>query len=67
MSEALGTGAATMYLRRLHANRANGAIVKMEPDDFFEIVRRSVQREESPLVVYTEGGWFSSSFAYIIA
>lgn len=43
------------------AIKASGAIVRVEPNDFLEILRRS----ERPLVVFAEGGFFSTNYQYL--
>ncbi len=43
------------------AIKASGAIVQVEPGDFFNLVNR--QRE--PLVVHATGGFFSSNYQYL--
>jgi hypothetical protein len=44
-----------------NAIKASGAIVQVEPHDFDAILRRS----ESPLVVRSEGGFFSRKYHYM--
>ncbi len=44
------------------AIRASGAIVKVEPVDFLALA----QRAEQPLVVYCEGGLFSTTYKYLM-
>jgi hypothetical protein len=43
------------------AIKASGAIVRMEPNDFSDILRR----QESPLVVHATGGVFNTNYQYL--
>jgi hypothetical protein len=43
------------------AIKASGAIVRMSPQDFLQIVERS----EEPLVVSAQGGFFSTKHEYL--
>lgn len=43
------------------AIKASGAIVRMTPGDFLQIVERS----EEPLVVTAQGGFFSKNYEYL--
>lgn len=45
------------------AIKASGAIVRVEPEDFTEILRRS----ERPLLVYAQGGLLSTNYQYLTA
>lgn len=45
----------------MQAIKASGAIVRVEPSDFKNLVWKSAQ----PLVVMAEGGFLSSSFQYL--
>ena len=44
-----------------NAIKASGAIIKVEPQDFVNIVRKV----DKPLVVYAEGGFLSKNFQYL--
>jgi hypothetical protein len=44
------------------AIRASGVLVEMSPGDF----QRLLQRAEHPLVVYAEGGFFSTNYQYLM-
>lgn len=44
-----------------NAIKASGAIVQVDPHDFDEILRKS----ETPLVVRSEGGFFSHKYHYL--
>lgn len=58
---AAGAVAAVEMGETFNAIKASGAIVRVEPEDFVEILRRS----ESPLVVRSEGGLFSRKYHYL--
>jgi len=45
------------------AIKASGAIVRVESADFETILARA----ENPLVVYSEGGFFSTTYQYLTA
>jgi hypothetical protein len=44
------------------AIKASGAIVRVEPLDFMALLERA----ENPLLVYHEGGFFSTSYQYLM-
>lgn len=44
-----------------NAVKASGAIVKLDPEEFMKILRKS----EEPLVVMAEGGLFSKGYEYL--
>jgi hypothetical protein len=44
------------------AIRASGVLVEMSPEDFQRLLRRA----EHPLVVYAEGGFFSTNYQYLM-
>lgn len=46
-----------------NAIKASGAIIRMDPDNFLVIV----ERNEKPLVVVSESGFFQTSFSYLTA
>ena len=54
-----GAGAAAQVIAR--AIRASGAIVRVEPEDFLNILARV----ENPLVVIAEAGWLSKKSQYL--
>lgn len=58
-AEAAVIGAAGAEMAQ--AIKASGAIIKVEPIDFMTIV----QSAENPLVVYCQGGFFSTKFQYL--
>ncbi len=58
--------AATTVIMAAHAARVNainaiGTVVKLDPSNFQKVLRRT----ERPLVVYAEGGVFSTKFLYL--
>jgi len=58
---AAGAGAAAAGAAIAQAIKASGAIVRVGPDNFMEILRRS----ERPLVVCATGGIFSTNYQYL--
>jgi hypothetical protein len=44
-----------------NATKASGVIVRVSPENFLAILRRS----ESPLVVHAAGGFFSTRYSYL--
>ena len=48
---------------RINAVRSFGVIVTVDPDEFSEIV----SRQDSPLVVQSEGGVFSTRYTYLVS
>ncbi len=44
-----------------NAIKASGTIVKVEPEDF----RTIINRQQEPLVVIAEGGFFNSKYKYL--
>ena len=54
-------GAAAAAAAIAQAIKASGAIARVQPDDFAEILRRS----ERPLVVCAQGGIFSKNYQYL--
>ncbi len=56
-SGAAGAAAAAIA----QAIKASGAIVRVEPNDFLELLYRN----EQPLVVRATGGFFSSNYQYL--
>ncbi len=57
---AAGAGAGAAALAQ--AVKASGAIVRVDPDAF----RALLWRSERPLVVVAEGGFFSTSYRYLM-
>lgn len=49
----------------INAVRACGPIVNVDPEGFIEIVGRSREHETNPLVVHSEGGWFSTHYCFL--
>ncbi len=43
------------------AIRASGVLVRVSPDDFQKILRKS----EQPLVIYAKGGFFTNNHQYL--
>jgi len=58
---AAGGAAAAAGAAIAQAIKASGAIVRVGPNDFMEILRRS----ERPLVVCATGGFFSTNYQYL--
>ncbi len=56
---AAGAGAAAIA----QAVKASGAIVRVEPDAFLALLWRS----ETPLVVVAAGGFFSTTYKYLMS
>ena len=66
MSNVAATNAAAAYHAMvLNAVRSWGPIVKVESDEFQDILRRSMEIEPNPLVLVAEGGWFSTVYSYL--
>jgi hypothetical protein len=61
MMSAGASAAAAGAAAAAQAIKASGAIVRVEPDDFLEILRR----QQEPLVVHATGGLFSTSYQYL--
>jgi hypothetical protein len=60
---AAGSSAASAAAAVAQANKASGAIVRVEPLDFQAIL----SRVEEPLVVTAEGGFFGVNYQYLTA
>ncbi len=45
------------------AIKASGVVIKLAPDAFQTILRRV----ENPLVIYSEGGFFSTKYQYLVS
>lgn len=56
-----GAAAASAAAAIAQAVKASGTLVRMDPEDF----RRIVERQEAPLVVTAEGGFFGASYRYL--
>ena len=56
-------GAAAAQAAMINAVRSFGVVVTVEPNEFEEIV----SRQESPLVVTSTGGFFSTEFRYLMS
>jgi hypothetical protein len=54
-------GAAAAAAAMAQAIKASGAIVRVEPDDFLQIVGR----QKEALVVFATGGFFSTNYQYL--
>ena len=59
MSAAAGAAAAAAAIA--NAIKASGVIVRVSPGDFANILRRI----ENPLVVYSQGGFFTTRYQYL--
>jgi hypothetical protein len=46
-----------------NAIKASGVVVRVEPEDFARILGKADQ----PLVVYAQGGFFSTSYQYLVS
>jgi hypothetical protein len=60
MSAAAGAAAAAAIA---NAIKASGAVVRVEPEDFANILRRV----EQPLVIYKRGGFFTTKHQYLVS
>ena len=56
-----GTEGAAAAQAIANAVKASGVIVRMDANDFLNLLRRM----EAPLVVYAEGGVFSTKYRYL--
>ena len=54
-------GAAAVAAAIAQAIKASGVLVRVSPDDFQKILRKS----EQPLIVYATGGFFRSNHQYL--
>jgi hypothetical protein len=61
MSAGAAGAAAAAQAAIAQAVKASGAIVRMEPADFLELLRR----QEQPLVIHAASGFFSTSYQYL--
>jgi hypothetical protein len=60
---AAGASAAAVAAAIANAIKASGVLVRVGPNDFQTILRKV----ENPLVVYSEGGFFSKKFLYLVS
>jgi hypothetical protein len=60
MSAAAGAAAAAAIAQAI---KACGVLVTLEPDEFLAILRR----QEKPLVVHSSGGWFTTTYQYLVS
>jgi len=60
---AAGASAAAVAAAIANAIKASGVIVRVAPNDFQTILRKV----ENPLVVYSEGGFFSKKYFYLVS
>ena len=58
---AAGAEAAAIAAAIAQAIKASGAIVRVAPQDFLSILKRT----EKPLVVISEGGLFTTNYQYL--
>ena len=56
-------GAAAAAAAIANAIKASGVVVRVAPADFQTILRKI----EKPLVVYAEGGFFSTNYQYLVS
>ncbi len=56
-------GAAAAAAAIANAIKASGVVVRVAPNDFQTILRKV----ENPLVVYSEGGLFSTKYLYLVS
>ena len=56
-------GAAAAAAAIANAIKASGVVVRVTPADFHTILRKI----EKPLVVYAEGGLFSTNYQYLVS
>ncbi len=61
MSTAGATAGAAAAAAIANAIKASGVLVRLEPDEFERIVRRTVE----PLVVHATGGLFKTYYMYL--
>ena len=58
-----GAAAAAVAAAIANAIKASGVVVRVEPADFHTILRKV----ENPLVIYSQGGFFSTKYQYLIS
>ena len=59
----MAAGAAAAAAAIANAIKASGVVVRVSPADFHAILRKV----ERPLVVYAEGGLFSTNYQYLVS
>ena len=59
----MAAGAADAAAAIANAIKASGVVVRVAPADFHTILRKI----EKPLVVYAEGGFFSTNYQYLVS
>jgi hypothetical protein len=59
----MAAGAAAAAAAIANAIKASGVVVRVAPADFHTILRKI----EKPLVVYAEGGFFSTNYQYLVS
>jgi hypothetical protein len=59
------SGAAAVAIAAAIANaiKASGVVVRLDPDNFQTILRKT----ENPLIIYAEGGFFSTNYQYLVS
>ena len=63
MGAAAGAAAGSAAAAVANAIKASGVIVRIESEEFMRLLRRA----DNPLVVYHEGGLFSSKYQYLMS
>ncbi|MFN2596904.1 MAG: hypothetical protein ABR563_06930 [Pyrinomonadaceae bacterium] len=59
----MAAGAAAAAAVIANATKASGVVVRVSPENFLAILARA----ESPLVVHARGGFFSTSYQYLVS
>ena len=59
----MAAGAAAAAAAIANAIKASGVVLRVAPADFHTILRKI----EKPLVVYAEGGFFSTNYQYLVS
>lgn len=59
----MAAGAAAVAAAIANAIKASGVVVRVTPADFQTILRKI----EKPLVIYAEGGVFSTNYQYLVS
>jgi hypothetical protein len=59
----MAAGIAAIAAAIANATKASGVVVRVAPNDFQNILRKI----ESPLVIYAEGGLFSTTYYYLVS
>lgn len=60
---ASGAAAAAIAAAIANAIKASGVVVRLDPDNFQTILRKT----ENPLIIYAEGGFFSTNYQYLVS